>query len=131
MWDFGGTVGDGMGSGLLAIAASAKQDAQYFSKVAATTNGQANALRSLSTATKTLSYAKNFGNFLGGVGIICTYFEGASDGKMSAADWTKVGLSAFTFVPYAGWAYGLTDLGFKLTTGRSVSDRAGEWVDSW
>ena len=68
---------------------------------------------------------------MGLFGVGFTFMEGYGDGSMSAGDWTKVGLSAATFIPYVGWAYGLTDLVFKLTTGKSVSDRAGVWVDSW
>jgi len=134
MWDFGGTVTDLAAVGPLAIAGQAKQDVRYLARQLSPTTGrltlqQAKTINSFTTATKTLSYARAAGSVLGGLGLGMTIMEGMSDGNMSGGDWAKVGFGVLTLTPRVGWAIGLADLGMKLSTGQSISDRIGLAID--
>ena len=71
---------------------------------------------------------------LGGAGIVLTgvdiYNNRGSFSNFTAGDWTKLAAQGITFIPYLGTAYALTDIGFQLWTGRSLTDRIGDGVDN-
>lgn len=76
----------------------------------------------------------NFGTFSGksiglfGVGV--TLISSISDGSFTVGDGFRVAIGLATvFIPYAGPIYGIIDVGVLVGTGKSATDRFGDFMD--
>lgn len=77
-----------------------------------------------------LPYFSKGGKFLGWISAGTDFIDFA--GQPTWGNGVKVGLDVATiYVPYAGWAYGLVDLGFSAFTNASLTDRIGSGIDSF
>lgn len=81
-----------------------------------------------------LTIAKTIGHFSMGLGLFgagLNIYTGASDGYFTEGELVKVELQlASTFIPTVGWGYGLVDLGFQVFSEKSLTDRAGAYIDA-
>jgi RHS repeat-associated protein len=77
-----------------------------------------------------LPYFSKAGRFLGWVNVLPDAIE--LMGNQTWGNGVKVGLNIATiYVPYAGWAYGLVDIGFSAFSNASLTDRIGSGIDRY
>jgi RHS repeat-associated protein len=76
----------------------------------------------------------NFGTLTGksiglfGVGV--TFISSVSDGRFTVGDSFRIAIGIATvFIPYAGPIYGVIDVGVLVVTGKSATDRFGDFID--
>jgi RHS repeat-associated protein len=63
------------------------------------------------------------------VQIGITTYSAVSDREFSVGDGARVAMSGLSLVPGYGWAYGAADFLFLITSGESLTDRIGGFVD--
>jgi hypothetical protein len=72
---------------------------------------------------------KAIGRGVGGLNIILTSTTAVMDGKITAGEFTKIGIGVLTIAGPIGWGYGVADIGVQIFTGQSITDRVGDYVD--
>ena len=85
---------------------------------------------SANLAKSTSQTLKATGKAFGLIGVGVTIADGFSDGYLSWGDGAKIGIGLITTFTPVGWGYGLIDFGTYIVTGTSLTDRAGNYIDS-
>jgi hypothetical protein len=102
---------------------------EYWGKGGKYTRGVQGLRNSANTARTASANLAKAGRLFGAASVVLTIWDGAADGNFSSGDIAKTLIGVGTVICPVGWAYGILDFGVQITTGESITDRVGGFVD--